>query len=610
MAKPAKWLKRFFEPNFPAYNPNPRAPITYYRNHSLKVENTWHQLEGENSALLNLGWPWNHKLDSSGTYHNHEKKSGKRTQPNIQQSPSAKTPQKRPLNVCNIVKNNRQHQRRMAVVGAHLVLERHHRQLRARLVPRYDKTKLKMSTIDATSISNSSSVTNCSSICVANDPPSSDKDEFPVQNVVGIFLTLSLCLLTQPYGSLFYNPPSSKGGQRLFFAWRLNPLACIAERPETAVIIVSLFLVLRLAMQDPKHNTLPSLSSKFLFYLARTEKSRNWRRHWHLHAAALLLIRANEEGDGNGSEGVLDRLLAESLSRDDGSGEELGAVVTTGRGSSGTGDSMAGGGGEGAHTSEPQLGVLRRRTSQLEADSNVTTHGQDRLADLRKVLGSNVLAHKEKWVNLVTSFSVLGVAIKLAATTLPWTVRVPAAFFLAGWSSVQFLLYLFHLGELDESSAETVLKTIRLHRQLGKDPTIQGGIRCLVALVVAPPVEACSWGTLLLASPSVGILLGSLFGACKSFMFLVYIEGVVRFFNGLIGAGTMILTSYALFMLLVGTCRLMHKKKAQTMSPADEAVVAVAAAFNALFCLYLFGELVYNYNSTDTYKPAWLEYLG
>ncbi|KAM7182810.1 hypothetical protein V8F33_014003, partial [Rhypophila sp. PSN 637] len=369
----------------------------------------------------------------------------------------------------------------------------------------------------------------------------SSDNEFSVQSLIGIFLTLSLCLLTQPYGSLFYNPPSSKTSQRLFFTWRLNPLASIAE---TAVIILSLVLVLRLAMQDPEHNTLPSVSRRFPFYHARTERSRNWRKHWHLHAAALLLIRANEEGvDG----GVLDRLMAESLLHDGedtrGGGSIAGEVVAGGGG----GERVPGleqGGRDGSeieltamesstavafsaeennasvyeaspiarsatgadsHASEPQLGVLRRRTSQLEAglpadpelqadaadsglDSNVTTHGQDRLADLRKVLGNNVLAHKEKWVNLVTTFSVLGVAIKLAATTLPWTVRVPAAFFLAGWSSVQFLLYLFHLGELDERSAGTVLKTIRLHQQLAKDTVIQCWMICTVALVVAPPV--------------------------------------------------------------------------------------------------------------------------
>ncbi|KAK4207844.1 hypothetical protein QBC37DRAFT_454326 [Rhypophila decipiens] len=384
-------------------------------------------------------------------------------------------------------------------------------------------------------IINATSLTNCSSLCPTADDDNSD-NEFSVQNLVGIFLTLSLCLLTQPYGSLFYNPPSSKTSQRLFFTWRLNPLACIAE---TAVIIVSLVLVLRLAMQDPEHNTLPSVSRRFPFYHARTERSRNWRRHWHLHAAALLLIRANQEGvDG----GVLDRLMAESLMRD-GPGEELESGFSTagevpdtgGRGEDGRDGSgieltvmersttmgvnaeesnahaneavpdAGSATGADSHASEPQLGVLRRRTSQLEAglpadpepqadtadsglDSNVTTHGQDRLTDLRKVLGNNVLAHKEKWVNLVTSFSVLGVAIKLAATTLPWTVRVPAAFFLAGWSSVQFLLYLFHLGELDERSAGTVLKTIRLHRQLAKDTVTQRWMICAVALVVAPPV--------------------------------------------------------------------------------------------------------------------------
>lgn len=48
-----------------------------------------------------------------------------------------------------------------------------------------------------------------------------------------MFLTLSLCLLTQPYGSLLYRPLSSENSsgflRRVFFLWRLNPLACAGE---------------------------------------------------------------------------------------------------------------------------------------------------------------------------------------------------------------------------------------------------------------------------------------------------------------------------------------------------------------------------------------------
>lgn len=607
-----------------------------------------------------------------------------------------------------------------------------------------------MSTTNATSVLNATSPENCSSFCP--EPPDDSSNEFSVENVVGIFLTLSLCLLTQPYGSLFYNPPSSKSGQRLFFTWRMNPLACIAE---TAVTIVSLALVLRLAMQDPEHNTLPTVSRRFPFYHATTERSRNWRRHWHVHAAALLLIRANEEGSGGG---VLDRLMAESLLRDGDSesagaglsgpggsgssgegaiaeGEAVGTAVEGGGGTSGSGveltvmeraaavDATAGennatpaeapttasASASGAEDpSEPQPGVLRRRTSQLEVglpvepstatggsglDSNTATHEQDRLADLRKVLGNNVLAHKEKWVHIVTSFSVLGVAIKLAATTLPWTVRVPAAFFLAGWSSVQFLLYLFHLGELDESSAGTVVKTIRLHRQLANDTVIHGAMIALVTLVVAPPViwlgyragfptdgnlstpfgppgfmnstnttlpevstayaiyhtpailpwmmsymmialgllcvalsliatlgmlpmgtlgtfqksleeDVSGWVIALLTVLFIGVGVGGGVGCVKAIEALSQVEGVVRFFNGLIGAGTLIATSGLLFGLLIAPCRLLMEKE-------DEArVQAGFAFFSTLLSLYLFGELVCNYNSEGTYKPAWLEYLG
>ncbi|KAM7206091.1 hypothetical protein V8F20_002873 [Naviculisporaceae sp. PSN 640] len=308
------------------------------------------------------------------------------------------------------------------------------------------------------------------------EEPVDTSDEFSVQTVVGIFLTLALCLLTQPYGSLFYNPPpagKSEAQHALFFPWRLNPLACIAE---TVVILLSLFHAMRLAFQDSE-TLLPSISRKFPYYHAKTERSRNWRRHWHLHAAALLIIRANPEGDKG--DGVLERLMADSLLEnvEPGPGEEL--LPHLPRGGIREGGPSGGTGG-------PDV--------EQDVEAGLLPHsGQDRLADLRKILGHSVLAHKEKWVDLVTSFSALVVTIKLAATTLPWTVRVPVAFFLASWSSVQLLLYLFHLGELDETSAPQIVKTIRLQRHNMANPATRHWTTGLVFLAVAGPVSWLSF---------------------------------------------------------------------------------------------------------------------
>ena len=543
------------------------------------------------------------------------------------------------------------------------------------------------------------------------EPPDTS-NEFAVQNVVGIFLTLSLCLLMQPYGSLFYNPPptsdkSSKTSQRLFFLWRLNPLACIAE---TVVIVFGLAQALRLALQDP-HNTLPSISRRFPFYHAGTARSGNWRRHWHVHAAALLLIRANGE-TVTGEVGVLERLTGDSLLRElnndgvdlgvlsvgdspqhiaDPAPQTEGVISTTGTTTTSVDirqavPSMTG--------VEPQPGILRRTTSQLEAgisaepprsDADPKNPDHDRLADLRKILGSNVLAHKEKWVNLVTSFSVLVVAIKLAATTLPWTVRVPAAFFLASWTSVQLLLYLFHIGELDQRSAILVIKAIRLHKHQSLDPRAEKYLFGMICLVVAGPLVWLSYSAgfpntqyLELFGPdgsalknttgysaghgvyhffaiypflltslffcivflmmtmmipvfvgTVGlrtwmdskdwesystvilvvvlVILGGTIGIGMGDMYLIQAalshEGTSRVLGVSVGVVSLGWTFVLLLALLLAPSRL-----PPAVFKGDQMVEFVVA--NTVITLYLFGELLFTYQSEGTYKPGWLELLG
>ena len=141
-------------------------------------------------------------------------------------------------------------------------------------------------------------------------------NEFSIRNVVGLFLTLSLCLLTQPYGSLLYRPLgdsfSSRFLQRAFFLWRLNPLACVGE---AIVVAYSILLTLWSAMKEG-YRILPSLqvSWRFPFVSVEWEDGCRWRRHFHLNAAALLLLRANDHGSvAGGGLGVLEKLLSASF---------------------------------------------------------------------------------------------------------------------------------------------------------------------------------------------------------------------------------------------------------------------------------------------------------
>ncbi|KAK3319567.1 hypothetical protein B0T19DRAFT_445372 [Cercophora scortea] len=244
-----------------------------------------------------------------------------------------------------------------------------------------------------------------------NSLPTATQDDttstFSHESVFGMFLTLSLCLLTQPYGSLLYRPPTkythsythSDGYDSFvragFFLWRLSPVACISEA------IVICFLTYRALLAAWKVGALPEplRVTSWPFYDPRHEQNAKWTAHCHRYAAAILLLRAN-----NISQSSLDDII------------------------------HAGGGG-----------------TMQEQDSGPSQGDRDHLPRCRP--WENVgLAHKDRWVDLVTTFSVVVVVVKLAAMTLPWTVRVPAALLVVGWFGVQLLLYMFHLKEFDDNS--------------------------------------------------------------------------------------------------------------------------------------------------------------
>ncbi|KAI9147054.1 hypothetical protein HJFPF1_13085 [Paramyrothecium foliicola] len=83
----------------------------------------------------------------------------------------------------------------------------------------------------------------------------------------GMLLTLDLCLLAQPYGSLLFPQPQTLFGQVVFFFWRLNSVTAATE----AMIVMLLLL--------------------YVWFTSRGARSPgSWFRHG---VGAILLLRSD-----------------------------------------------------------------------------------------------------------------------------------------------------------------------------------------------------------------------------------------------------------------------------------------------------------------------------
>lgn len=94
-----------------------------------------------------------------------------------------------------------------------------------------------------------------------------DGDEFSRASVFGVFLTLGFCLLTQPFGSLFYVKRRRFAGRLFFYCWRLNPLACLAE---ALLILYLLVYGVYDALKKTSNPTATPLSLRTRLYLNAT----------------------------------------------------------------------------------------------------------------------------------------------------------------------------------------------------------------------------------------------------------------------------------------------------------------------------------------------------
>ena len=281
------------------------------------------------------------------------------------------------------------------------------------------------------------------------DTPEDGPSPFTQANFVGLFLTLMLCLLTQPWGSLVYPPPKdtrSRTVRAVFFTWRISPLACAIE----AVLILASLLATAIQLirhsQRPEH---PAIWTKqFLSHCAH---------EFHVTAAALLLLRANGDADG-----PIELLLAEpfrpldlgppvAITRTDPEGhvDVLAQVITATEITSN------------ARPATAEVGVDQISTRPLPP-----SHGA--MEGIKAALRSTAFAYKEKWVDVMAVTSVFITTIKLVAITVPWQLRTAAALLLGDWYAVQLLLWLFHLRDLNTNAAVSlqILSTARRRRKM------------------------------------------------------------------------------------------------------------------------------------------------
>lgn len=295
----------------------------------------------------------------------------------------------------------------------------------------------------------------------SSNVPDTSSQEFSRANLFGMFLTLQLCQLTQPYGSLLFRGSSG-------FLWRVNPIASFVE-----ALIIGYYLLKTIwqAWRDG-HG------------FRRTP----WAKILRSTASALLLLRgAAEDEDG----GLMMKLMAASFS--DGSqhveagAENEGATPSRTSGGQGAaeaqlepvrmpdasesneiGPTTTESDHQDPRTATAQQGVLRRRTSQLESAPprrTDTITGPDPSSErsrlLRDAFGPNALAHHEMRIDIVTAMSVLFIFVKLLVVRTLWVFLTAAHFIVCGWLLVQSLLLIFHYRELSDLDMASSIRAAR-----------------------------------------------------------------------------------------------------------------------------------------------------
>ncbi|KAE9369354.1 hypothetical protein N431DRAFT_427518 [Stipitochalara longipes BDJ] len=264
------------------------------------------------------------------------------------------------------------------------------------------------------------------------DTSTATGNNFTRTSMIGMFIALQLCQLTQPYGSILFRD----GGGSF---WRCNPISSFTE----ACII--------------------------FFYLGRNI-FHTWRRGrgeimqgLQLIAGALLLLRAaNADED---AEGLLDELLTGNLldSAQDEHGEISGAPESTSR-EADIGDTSIVSMSTGATPSTISWQPSLESGNVSQANNHASTSKIGHI--LHAAFGNNALARRDFRIDLFTAFTEVCVIIKMLAIRGNGWFSAAGMLLVLGWIAVQNLLIVLHAREMEESE---MIDTVRMTARLDKD---------------------------------------------------------------------------------------------------------------------------------------------
>lgn len=254
---------------------------------------------------------------------------------------------------------------------------------------------------------------------------------FSRASMIGMFIKLQVCQLTQPYESLLFE----NGGGSF---WRVNPISSFAE----ACIV--------------------------FFYLGQVfvRSSRLGRDQLLLRlqqaAGALLLVRSTNADEDGGV--LLDSLLGDIVSN--------GQVI--GLSEPGTADGDVDLEPEEADIADNTLSSMSTGAMGSSVDRHLSLDPGDRLTGdlpapqpgsasiiapkINAAFGGNALARKDLRIDIATMFAEVCLVVKLLAVTGNAWFSAAGMLLALGWVAVQSLLLLFHSREMKEADLEATLR--------------------------------------------------------------------------------------------------------------------------------------------------------
>lgn len=305
-------------------------------------------------------------------------------------------------------------------------------------------------------------------------------------NIFGFFVTLQICQLTQPHGSLLFRGVSGA-------LWRTNPVSSFIE---ACIILRHLARPTRdLCMTLPS-----SLISSWLkaredgLWKGLRSFSMPWREYLCDPACALLLLRGAMSHNADGE--LMQKLMDDSFELQQARAGTMPVAQSTSSHSGLPRVAAANGSGQGREDSSPESAAaavntepqtstraqpvtlrhpgLQRRWTELElghlprpeSNASVVSVSPDIQGERAKLLhsafGSNALAHGEKQIDIVTTAATVLILLKLLIIhQAPWFTTY-ALLIIFGWGAVQSLLLLFHSREMSDVDMVASVRQARL----------------------------------------------------------------------------------------------------------------------------------------------------